>query len=498
MLRQLRLTLPGLIALACDSSSPGAPAPHTGGDVNAGAGTPPAGGALATSGGTAASGAGGTPFAGGASAAGASASAGGARGGEATSGGATATGGALPVGGSGTSAGNATSGAGNAATGGAAGATAGEWKAEFPSFERHELASFGDGYYVAAFDVDRDGLTDVAALSSSRSSLVWFKNPSWERYTISTATTGYICMAAYDIDGDGDLDLALGSEFSLSNTSSGGTVYWAEAPDDPLAEQEWPLHAIDEVPTTHRLRFADLDADGKKELLNLPIFGAGSSAPEHVGAVQLKAYRIPVDPTGKWEAEIIDDTRLEVAHGLEAVDFDGDAAEDILTASNAGVHLFQPAKGDTPRLLGAGKPGTRPDRGSSEVSLGSLRDARFLATIEPWHGTDAVVYTPGPDAAEPWARTSLGGMLERGHALMTADFDTDGYDEIVLGDQNGGGALLILRYVPSSRTWERIEVDIGGVSVIGLDVADFNGDGALDIVAIGGSSNNLVWYENSR
>jgi len=43
----------------------------------------------------------------------------------------------------------------------------------------------------------------------------------------------------------------------------------------------------------------------------------------------------------------------------------------------------------------------------------------------------------------------------------------------------------------------QIELDLGGVAVSGIEVKDIDGDGALDIVAIGGSpTNNLVWYEN--
>jgi len=60
-------------------------------------------------------------------------------------------------------------------------------------------------------------------------------------------------------------------------------------------------------------------------------------------------------------------------------------------------------------------------------------------------------------------------------------------------------AQYIYRYQPSSGAWDPIELDIGGVAVSGIDVKDVDGDGALDIVTIGGSpTNNLVWYENSR
>jgi hypothetical protein len=83
--------------------------------------------------------------------------------------------------------------------------------------------------------------------------------------------------------------------------------------------------------------------------------------------------------------------------------------------------------------------------------------------------------------------------------LAAADFNGDGFDEVVGGGGQGKMAQYIFRYRPSSGSWDSIELDVGGVAVSGIDVKDINGDGALDIVAIGGSpTNNVVWYENSR
>lgn len=372
-----------------------------------------------------------------------------------------------------------------------------EWKEEFPSFTSHDIAQFQGGYYTAIFDVDGDELPDVLGLSSGAAGLVWFKNPTWEKYTITTGTERFICAAPYDVDADGDIDLAFASEFDLNDSSSGGTIYWAEAPDDPTANEEWTLHAVDEIPTSHRVRFADIDGDGKKELLVLPIFGIGSSAPSHAGAVQLKAYRIGADPAATWESEVLDDTRLEVAHGISVVDWDGDDTEDVLTAANDGVDLFRPAFETPVQHIGAGKDGSQPDRGSSEVGLGYLGADRFVATIEPWHGTDMVIYTPGADPAELWAREVIGTDFEHGHGMAIGDFNADGFDEVVGGGGQGDLVQLIYRYLPSSSAWEPIELDIGGVAVSGIEVADMDGDGDLDIVTIGGSpTNNVVWYEN--
>jgi len=388
--------------------------------------------------------------------------------------------------------GNAAGMAGSSAAAGAGGA---QWSSTFPTFIKHTLASFSSGYTTVIADIDGDGMRDVVALSSGSDGLVWFKNPTWTRYTITTSAKQLIYCAPYDVDGDGDLDIAIASDFSMTNTMSGGTVSWAEAPDDPTQSQDWALHAIGSVPTSHRLKWGDIDGDGRKELLDLPIFGVGSDATTHAGAVALTAFTIPADPQGTWTSQVLDDTHLETAHGLAVVDWDGDKAEDILTAANDGVDLFRPALGGMAEHIGAGASGQAPNKGSSEVGLGHLGGEPFIATIDPWHGTDGVIYTPGTDASAVWTRQVLGSDFEHGHGLVVADFNGDGFDEVVAGGGQGDMVQLIYRYVPATQSWDKLPLDMGSVAVSGIDVGDLNGDGAPDIVSIG--TNNVVWYESS-
>ena len=380
------------------------------------------------------------------------------------------------------------------------GADQAEWQEAFPAFTKHTIAELDGGSYAVAFDVDRDGMEDIVAFpGGTEGDLVWFKNPTWEKFNITTQTERLINMAPYDVDGDGDLDIATASEFALNDSNNGGLIHWIEAPDDPTTNQEWALHYIDAVPTSHRMRWGDIDGDGRKELLVLPIIGIGVIGPEYIGASTFRAYRIPGDPTGVWEQQVLDDSRLEVAHGISVVDWDGDPTADILTASLDGVWLFRPGLEGEPQHIGAGLDAQRPDRGSSEVGLGSLGvgGERFIATIEPWHGTDAVVYTPSGSDAGLWSREVIGTEFEGGHALRAADLNGDGYDEIVAGARGGDWALMIYRYLPASGSWEKIPLDIGGVAVSGLYISDITGDGALDILAIGGATDNVVLYENS-
>jgi hypothetical protein len=216
---------------------------------------------------------------------------------------------AAPAGGGGAAGGSAQPEAGNggvagatvptgvAGASGASGAAGATWKSEFPTFTKHSIANFSAGYMTFATDIDRDGKLDVVALSTGSEGLVWFKNPSWKKYTITTGAKQLIFAAANDIDGDGDLDVVVASDFDVNDTTGGGTISWAEAPADPTQNEAWTLRKIDAIPSSHRMRWGDIDGDGRKELLVMPIFGVGSSAPTHAGAVHFTAYAVPPNPT---------------------------------------------------------------------------------------------------------------------------------------------------------------------------------------------------------
>lgn len=107
------------------------------------------------------------------------------------------------------------------------------------TFQKHIVdADFANGYQVTTADVDSDGDLDIIALSTDPSQLVWYRNPDWTRISISTRTKRNIDCAPHDVDGDGDADLAVASDFDLGDSRSGGTLQWLENPGDPAATQE--------------------------------------------------------------------------------------------------------------------------------------------------------------------------------------------------------------------------------------------------------------------
>ncbi|MES3007955.1 MAG: VCBS repeat-containing protein [Pseudomonadota bacterium] len=374
-------------------------------------------------------------------------------------------------------------------------------------FDRQVLDdSFAGGYGVEIADIDGDGLDDIVSLATTPAQFAWYRNPGWEKYVISSESTGNIATAPHDIDSDGDVDLVLASAFNLSASTEGGLVHWLENPGNPTVNQQWSMHLIDQIPTSHRVRWADVNGDGRKELINLPIIGIGALAPDYAVGAQLTAYTVPADPrTERW-GKITINSELEMAHGLTVFDWDTDGRDDLLTASFGGVSLIQLAShGRFVDLVkvGVGKEGLRPEQGSSEVGVGSLREhGRFVASIEPWHGNEVVVYRPDATGVMPWLRQVIETDMVGGHALVVADLNNDGDDEIIAGHRSSPFGLYIYHHVHSSNEegapqWLRSTLDAGGIGVAGLVVGDFNQDGFKDIVAVGSATANVVLFENA-
>jgi hypothetical protein len=356
-------------------------------------------------------------------------------------------------------------------------------------FQPHRIDAFPGGYQVSVADLNGDGRPDVIGLSENPAALAWYQNPGWTRHPIPVKGEGFIDVAPLDVDGDRRIDLALATDFNVRRGETGRVHFLTRG----RSGEAWTVRPIADEPNSHRLRWADVDGDGKQELINVPITGRGSKDPNYDAVpARLLLYRPP-----GWKPVVIDD-RDHVVHGVRIVDWDGQRGQEILTAGFEGVHVYrwQDRRWHKTRL-GEGDQRPGPRRGSSEVGLGKLaRGRRFFATVEPWHGNQVVVYTP-PAGAGLWNRRVIDDSLVEAHALAVGDLDGDGRDEIVAGFRGKGWRLLLYRAKdPAGGDWERVILDDGDMATSGVWIGDLNGDRRPDIVAIGSRSGNLKWYEN--
>jgi Aldos-2-ulose dehydratase, beta-propeller domain/FG-GAP-like repeat/FG-GAP repeat len=371
----------------------------------------------------------------------------------------------------------------------------------------HTVAGIPQGYQVAVADVDGDGRLDILALSSEQNIVDWYRNPSWRARSITTSTQKNISLAPLFRPGYPARGVALASGFNLNRAEEGGEIWWAQPGASPDAE--WSVTLIGRIPGSHRLRWADLDGDGRLELVVVPIVGAGSRPPDYAVPAQITWFGMPqtlmavhAETTGlesnQWTPHLIDDT-LNLVHGVHVMDWNGDGRDEILTASTQGVNLFD-AKGRgadlhwTRTLLTRGDPGPGRYHGASEIGVGKVAGRRFLATIEPWHGNQVVVY---PQLKSGFTqRQVIDSSFKSGHALACADLDGDGNDEIVAGYRGPGTSLFIYHAKNKDGTeWERETLDTA-MATSCVEIADINGDSRPDIVAIGSSTANVKWYEN--
>ncbi|HUQ90298.1 MAG TPA: VCBS repeat-containing protein [Bryobacteraceae bacterium] len=365
-------------------------------------------------------------------------------------------------------------------------------------FRAQEIQNnFGVVYAVLIADVNHDNQPDIVAINPTQ--VVWFQNPAWKKHVILEGGTkkDNVSIAAHDVDGDGRLDFAIGADWQPSNTASGGSLQWIRRqPTD--ASAPWSLFPLGAEPTLHRIRWGDIDGDGKAELIVAPLHGRGNQGPRWEGqGSRILVLKPPADPArGLWPMEVADDS-LHIVHNFIV------EQGEIWTASREGIHaLKRDAAGKwSRRKVADGNPG--------EIKSGTIRRIRHLATVEPWHGNSIVVYkepTEPADAnssprAKPlvipgkaWEREVIEDKLDQAHALGWADFDGDGSDELTVGWRGKPYGVAFYKRLHHGK-WTKTLVD-EGMAAEDLAVGDLNGDGKPEIVAVGRATANVRIYWN--